>query len=452
MSFPVRFAWTAALTGVFLFTGCKGKDSNTGASGQTSKTNGSDTAGGGSDTSGKSGGGEGAANSGGPGSSGSGEAGKSGNGGSSDASTPVGTVKIDPANLSKAGIRVAPVEVRSVPRKLTVAGQVVMDEKHTDHIGVYADGQIERVFVLPGDTVRAGQTLAYMHSHLVHETQGALAQAYAAVQRQTSGVRFAETNRDRYQHLLALQVASQEEAQRADQQVKQAQQDLADAQANVRMEREHLSELLGVNPATLTPGHLYDQELVPVRAVSAGSVIQREVTPGQVLNLGGEAFVISNLSSVWVTAAVNEKDLPGVHRGARVTITTQGYPDTNFHGKVMMLGDQLDPQTRTVPVRVQVPNPGTKLRPGMFATAMIDEPATRVGVFVPDAALQDVNGLRVVFVTTDGRTFQVRAVKLGSRSQGVVEVTEGLSPGEHIVVDGAFMVKGELLKGSVGEG
>ncbi len=218
------------------------------------------------------------------------------------------------------------------------------------------------------------------------------------------------------------------------------------------MEREHLSELLQVQPSTLVPGHLYDKELIPVRAVGAGSVIQREVTPGQVLTLGSDAFIVSNLSTVWVSAAVNEKDLSRVRRGARVTVTTQGYPDVSFHGTVMMLGDQLDPQTRTVPVRVQVPNPGIRLRPGMFATAIIDESATRTAVFVPEASLQDVNGLQVVFVTADGSTFQVRAVKLGVRSEGMVEVTEGLSPGERIVVDGAFMVKGELLKGSVGEG
>lgn len=410
-------------------SGCKGKgdESDAKSSGQSAKTSGSDTAGSGADTSGKG-------------------------SGSGDASAPVGTVKIAAADQGKAGIRVAPVEVRSVPRELTVAGQVAVDEKHTDHIGVYADGQVERVLVLPGDTVRAGQTLAWMHSHLVHETEGALTQAYAAMDRQTAAVRFAETNRDRYQHLLALQVASQEEAQRADQELKQAQKDLADAQANVHMEREHLSELLQVAPATLTPGHLYDKELIPIRAVAAGSVLQREVTPGQTVTMGAEAFVISNLSTVWVSAAVNEKDLPGVRRGARATVTTQGYPETGFHGVVAMLGDQLDPQTRTVPVRVQVPNPGTRLRPGMFATASIDEAATRSAVYVPDAAVQDVNGLRAVFVTTDGTSFQVRAVKLGLRSQGLVEVTEGLSPGERIVVDGAFMVKGELLKGSVGEG
>ena len=71
---------------------------------------------------------------------------------------------------------------------------------------------------------------------------------------------------------------------------------------------------------------------------------------------------------------------------------------------------------------------------------------------MPEAAVQDVNGLPVVFVTGDGATFQVRAVKLGAHSRGLVEAVEGLNPGDHVVVDGAFMVKGELLKGSVGEG
>ncbi len=433
---------------LMVLAGCSGGDKNgnkpggsgSSSSGQKGKTSGSDAGGGGADTSGKSGG----AQSGGPGSSGSGD--------SSGAGLPVGTVKIDPANLSKAGIRIAPVQVRTVPKQLVVAGQVVMDEKHTDHIGVYADGQIERVLVLPGDTVRAGQTLATMHSHTVHETVGALVQAFAAVDRQTAGVRFAEINQERYQHLFQLQVASQEEAQRAEQQLKQAQQDLADAEANVHMEREHLSELLQVPANTLTPSNLYSKELIPIRAVGSGSVIQREVTPGQVLNLGDEAFVVSNLGTVWVTAAVNEKDLSGVRRGARAVLTTQGYPDTNLHGTVMMVGDQLDPQTRTASVRVQVPNPGLRLRPGMFATTMIDEGAMRRAIYIPDSAVQDVNGFRAVFVTADNQTFEVRAVKLGERSQGLVEVVEGLQPTDHVVVDGAFMVKGELLKGSVGEG
>ena len=416
------------------FAGCKGGDSSakpggsdSSSSGQKNKSSGSDQSSGGADSTGRA-----------------------GDGG--DTSTPSDSVKIDPANLSRSGIRIAQVQVRSVPRELTVAGQVTMDEKHTDHIGALAEGLIEKVMVLPGDNVRAGQTLALMHSHVVHETVGSLIQAFAAVDRQTSAVHFAEINRDRYQHLYGLQVASQEEAQRADQALRQSQQDLADAQANVHMEREHLSELLQVSPESLTPTNLYDRELIPVKAVAAGTVITRSVTPGQVVNMGDEAFVVSNLSTVWVSAAVNEKDLAGVRRGAHAKVTTQGFGDTNFPATVAMLGDELDAQTRTLPVRLAVPNPGVRLRPGMFATASVQEAATRTAIFVPENALQDVNGFRVVFVTADGSTFQVRAVKLGARSQGMVEVVEGLNPQDHIVVDGAFMVKGELLKGSVGEG
>lgn len=370
----------------------------------------------------------------------------------SEAQVPVGTVRIDPANLQRAGIRVAGVEVRRMPQQLSVAGQVAMDERHTEHIGARADGVVERVLVLPGDMVRAGQLLALLHSHSVHETAGTLAQAYAAVNRQTSAVHFQELNRTRYQRLLELKVASQEEAQRADQELQAARQQLADADATVRMEREHLSELLQVSPSSITPQTLYQQELVPIRAEGAGSVVDRLVTPGQVLTAGQPTFTVTDLRTVWVMAAVNEESVPRIHRGDAAHITTQGLGGTQLAGTVGMLGDQLDPQTRTLPVRIVVPNPGLRLRPGMFATAAIDLGATQQAIFVPEGAVQDVNGFKAVFVTPDNTNFTVRAVKLGEHRDGMVQVLQGLSPTDHIVVDGAFMVKGELLKGSVGEG
>ncbi len=204
MRLGLRVALALSMAACGLLSGCKGggKASEGGpTTAGSSKAGGSDKASGGADPTGKSGSGSGATGS---------------NGGSADAGVPVGSVKIAPEDLGKAGIRVASVDARSVAQQLSVSGQVVMDEKHTDHIGVLADGQIERVLVLPGDNVHAGQTLAYMHSHMVHETEGALTQAYAAVDRQTAAVKFAETNRDRYGHLLQLQVACQDEAQRAD--------------------------------------------------------------------------------------------------------------------------------------------------------------------------------------------------------------------------------------------
>lgn len=209
---------------LLLVLGCKSESDVAGDS--KGKTSGSDKGGDGADTGKEKGQGHGGS---------SGEE-------KSQAEASVGTVHIDPANLSRAGIRIAPVTVRQMQQQLSANGQVAMDERHTYHIGSRADGVVERVMVLPGDAVRAGQLLALLHSHSVHETAGALAQAFAAVERQSSAVQFTQANRERYQRLLGLQVASQEEAQRAEQELQQAQQQLADANATVHMEQEHLRD------------------------------------------------------------------------------------------------------------------------------------------------------------------------------------------------------------------
>jgi cobalt-zinc-cadmium efflux system membrane fusion protein len=360
-------------------------------------------------------------------------------------------VKIPADDQQRAGIRTAAVFVQQVARSLSVAGQVQMDEQHTSHLGMIADGRITSVNVLPGTLVRRGQVLGELHSHAVHETVGALVQAYAAVDRQRGAVVFAKQAQDRYHHLYAIQAASLEESQRSDQEALQTQKMLVDAEASVRMEREHLSELLQVSPESLTPNHLYDKELIPIRSPIDGVVIARNITVGQVVATGFEAFVISNLSTVWITASVNEQDLPLIHVAAVADVTTQAYASHVFRGRVAMIGDLLDPQTRTVPVRVVVPNPGTLLRPGMFASAQIAEPQTRVAIFVPQDALQDINGMKVVFVTRDGTTFEARTVDIGTQSTGKVEIVNGLKSDDHIVVNGAFMVKSEMLKGTMGE-
>lgn len=362
-----------------------------------------------------------------------------------------GTVKIERQNQSKAGISIAAVEVRTMPRVLTVTGQVAMNDQQTSHIGALASGRVTAVYVTPGTPVRRGSLLAQYHSDSVHETVSSLIQAFAAVERQRSAVTFAQQADDRYTHLYAIQAGSLEEKQHASQMVAQARQDLTDAQATVHAEREHLSELLQVEPESLTPTNLYDRELLPIRSPRNGVVISRNVTVGQVVDTGFEAFTVSDLSSIWMMAAVNEKDLSLVHNGARADVITQGYPETVFPGRVAMVGDTLAPETRTIPVRIAVPNPGTRLRPGMFGTAQINGPTTRTALFIPEEALQDVNGNQVVFTTQDGSIFKAQVVKLGTRSAGQAEVIEGLKPGDHLVVQGAFMVKGELLKNSVGD-
>ena len=386
----------------------------------------------------------------GSGGSGSSESAKSGE--DSQGQAEPGTVRIERSNQPRAGIVIAQVEAQTMPQLLTVPAQVEMDDAHTSHVGAIASGRVTAVYVLPGQNVRRGTVLAQFHSDSVHETVGALAKAFADADRQRSAVVFAQQAADRYSRLYAIQAASLEEKQRAEQELKQAQQALTDAQADVHMEREHLSELLQVAPETLTPGSLYERELIPIRAPMDGVVVARNVTVGQVIEAGFDAFDLSNLSTVWVVAAVNEKDLGLVRNGAEANIVTQASAEKVFPARVERVGDMLDPATRTIPVRIAVRNPDMELRPGMFASAHIDGPGTRTALFVPEDALQDLNGNQVVFTTADGETFKAQIVKLGTRTKGKAEVVEGLKPGDHVVVNGAFMVKGELLKGTVGDG
>ena len=193
--------------------------------------------------------------------------------------------------------------------------------------------------------------------------------------------------------------------------------------------------------------------LFPFGSPIDGIVITRKISVGQVVDTGYVAFDISNLSTIWVTAAVNQQDLSLIHPGAAADVVTAGFPDQVFHGRVAMIGDTLDQETRTIPVRVVVPNPATKLRPGMFASAHIAEPETRVAVFVPEDALQNINGHARCLCHDRWHDLPGSHRECGhAGSMGQAEIVDGLKPGDRIVVTGAFMVKSEMLKGTMGDG
>ena len=386
--------------------------------------------------------------------------------GSQDSADTQKTINVTTDQQQVAGIRVEMVEPRSVPRLLTVPGQIMMDEQHTAHIASYADGRVVEILKQPGDVVRRGETLARLHSHSVHETVGALAQAFANVERQKAAVVYAQQKRDRYNHLYSIQAASLEQKQGSEQELVQAQTDLNNVQASVTMEREHLGDLLNEEPNSITPANLYRHDEVPIVSPIAGTVITRSVTPGVVLEPGVEAFTVSNLTSVWMVAAVSEVELPLLRVGEHVEVRSDAWPGRSFSGTVTLIGSTLDPATRTLQVRASLANPLTALKPQMFVTATITKskrhPGTasesvnaqddlRKAIFIPEVSLQEVNGVQVVFVTNDGTHFTSRALQIQPPVNGQVEVTSGLHAGERIAVAGAFMLKSELLKGTLGE-
>ncbi len=405
------------------------------------------------DQSGKSGKGGQQSDKGGSGSNSGSNSGSGGTGSSSsdNGSSPANdtTVTVSPDEQRLGGIRVVELAARMVPRTLFVPGQIMMDDQRTAHIAPYSDGLVIDVLKVPGDFVQRGSVLAHLHSHSVHETVGALAVNFANFDRQQAAVAYATAKRDRYAHLYSIQAASLEQKQVSDQELVAAVTDLANAKAAVIMEREHLADILQIEPESITPATLYTYENVPVKAPMSGTVITRSITPGMAIAIGQEAYTISNLGEVWMVASVNETELPHLRVGQHVTVRTDAWPGQTFSGSVTLIGSSLDPTTRTIQVRATMPNAQNKLKPQMFTTATLDETESRRAIFVPESALQDVNGLQAAFVTSDGTHFTARTVKTAAPIAGQVEVTEGLQPGDHIAVTGAFMLKSALLKSTM---
>lgn len=350
---------------------------------------------------------------------------------------------------AQAGVRFARVEKITVPQMLSVTGKVSMDESRTAHIGSLADGIVEKVLVLPGDKVRAGQVLAHVHSHLIHETAAALSQAFADTEQKKSALQYAEQAHQRYEHLYSIQAASLEEEQKAEQQLIQARKDVRVAEANVRQEREHLGELLQIRPDSISQDNVFSFEDVPIRTPINGFVVTRNITPATVVQAGTEAFLVTDLSTIWVTGAVNEKDIASLRIGGPAEIKVQGYGEQIFRGRVGQIGTTLDPATRTIPVRIVVPNPNNLLRPEMFANATIEGHLMRPALIIPEDAMQDTKGVPTVFVRSGSDEFRAQAVSPGNRTQASVEILQGLEEGDEVVTSGAFMVKSSLLKGSL---
>jgi membrane fusion protein, heavy metal efflux system len=179
-----------------------------------------------------------------------------------------------------------------------------------------------------------------------------------------------------------------------------------------------------------------------------GVIVEREISQGEVIEAGKKVFTVSDLSAVWVLLNVYEKDLAKIKVGMTVRIMTESYPGEVFSGKVAYIGDTVDPQSRTVPVRVVVPNPGRRLKPGMFATAEIETPSTGTTLMIPSVAVQKIEGKPSAFVQEGEGNFQKRDLEVGRSMGGKVEVKSGLKEGERVVTEGSFVLKSELLKGA----
>ncbi|HVX67702.1 MAG TPA: efflux RND transporter periplasmic adaptor subunit [Bryobacteraceae bacterium] len=364
-------------------------------------------------------------------------------------------IVLDLAAQKQAGLMIETVRTRSLPQVLRANGRVAVDENHTWRVGAVTEGRIVRVLVNAGDRIDQGQILARMHSHMIHESRAEYRKAVGELARLKGAEAYALRVRDRARRLYQIKAASLEQTEHAETELRNAQVATENGNIEVERTRRHLVEFLQIPPDLPDhdpqTGHEEDADLIPIKSPARGTLMQRNVTPGTVVQPSGDLFLVSDLSRLWAIAAVNEEYLPKLRVGMPVQVYVQAYPGEGFPGRIGRIGDELDPTTRTAKVRVELSNRDGRLKPEMYATAEIELGGSEPALFVPQEAPQEVSGQTVVFVRTAADRFELRPVEIGRTSDGAREIVRGLKAGDSVVTHGSFALKSQLLKATLGQ-
>jgi cobalt-zinc-cadmium efflux system membrane fusion protein len=345
------------------------------------------------------------------------------------------------------GISAQAVRLTSEPRTLHVTGKIALADDRTARLGVRTIGLVMEVYAQLGDYVKKGQVLARFHADEVRDTRAMYRTAVAQLHTAQSGAALAQKNYERAQTLLDLKAASQQQVETARQEVAAAQTTVQSAQIEVDRTIDVLEDDLKV-PAEPKPGvELADQ--VPIISPIDGFVIEKNITPGRTVELNSDTFVIGDLSEVWMLASVRPEELANLRVGQVASVTVSGMPGQTYPGKIANLGQEADPATRLVQIRIVLANPKNRLRPEMLADAAIQIPSQQQALLVPSDALQQIDGQDVVFVKSASDRFVVRPVHTGDTWNGQTTILEGLHSGEQVVVRGSFVLKSQLLKSTM---
>ena len=323
-------------------------------------------------------------------------------------------------------VQVVTVEPVKLPRVLRLTGAVAYNAFNTVPVITQVGGPVSRILVVPGERVKKGQSLLEVSSP-------DYSLLYAAYLKARDTYRVTDKNYARAQDLYAHHAIAERDLLQAESDRIQAQADLNAALLGLK--------ILGIpNPEDLEKAPSSAE--IPLLAPIGGEIVERDVAPGQLLQAGAtQAFIISDMGSVWVLANIYQSDLSAVHVGDQVAVQTDSYPD-KFQGKISFISPALDPTTRTLQARIVVENPGEKLKNNMYVTATVNAGAEMNAIAVPDSSvLRDDENQPFVYVASGSNQFGRRPVEIGQSEAGKTQILKGLSPGDKVVGDSSLFLQ-----------
>jgi len=322
-----------------------------------------------------------------------------------------GSAMVSPQMQQLMGVRTATVEAKTLSKTIRTVGTVTYDESRVKHVHSKVDGWVDKLYVnSTGALVSKGQPLFTIYSPDLVATQGEYLMAK--------------------KHYERLAVSSIPEVK-------------AGAASLVEASKTRLA-LWDISEQQLRDLEQRGepQKTLTLYAPYGGFVIKKEVNEGMKIMPDKEIYTIADLSNVWINVDVYESDLPLVKVGQQANLILPYSPDQSFKGRITYIYPYLDEKTRTTKVRLELANPGYKLKPEMYVNAEIKIPG---GTFlsIPEEAVLDSGARKIVFVDKGEGHFEAKEVKLGPKMEGFYHVSSGLKEGEKIVASSAFLLDSE---------
>jgi RND family efflux transporter MFP subunit len=287
-----------------------------------------------------------------------------------------------------------------------------------------------------GQNVKRGQLVAVVFSNDLSEAQSKYLAALATLDEH-------HRHHMRTMKLVEIGAASRQDLEMAASQYREAETNLANLRQKLILLGMTAQRIDALNSTSQISSE------VSVTAPANGTVTNRSVNPGEVIEANKELLRVTDLSTVWVVGQVYEKDLATVRVGSGANITSEAYPNRVFRGRVSYVDPKIDPATRTAQVRIELANPGQMFKIGMYVNLAFGAlgAAEKTMPVVPKDAVQTIGNQQFVFLATDKTTeFILRPVRLGAESNGLYPVLEGLRSGDRIVSEGSFLLRAEWVK------
>jgi Cu(I)/Ag(I) efflux system membrane fusion protein len=313
------------------------------------------------------------------------------------------TVKLSPGKIQKTGVRSEQVEKRVLSAPVRVPGTIQLDERRVSIVSFRFEGFVEQVEnVTTGQHVHKGQPLMKVYSPALASAAAEYVSVHGA--KAGSGI--------------------------TSQGVKGARRRLE----NLGMSEQAIAEIERTGEMSLS---------VPWLAPQDGEILERNAVNGMRAAPGAVLFRIADHEVVWAIADVAERDLGLIAIGQKVSVRPRAYPNRVFTGAVALIYPHMNAQTRTARIRVELPNPDEVLRPDMYADVEIATGTDAAVLTVPDSAVLDSGQRQVVLLDKGEGRFEPRAIKLGRRGDGRVEIKEGVDENDRVVVSANFLIDAE---------